>query len=146
VIIFWVIFLARINPDIDIYLLLATDQQQVELNHTELLDILHSYGNIRIRYFNIDEYTKGTKLEQFFKDNPVKNSPHRIEHTSDVLRILTLNKFGGLYLDLDVLSLFPIRLIKNKNFGCLEHDDGLANAIVKLDRVEGKKYSDRFLE
>ncbi|KAG5670083.1 hypothetical protein PVAND_000368 [Polypedilum vanderplanki] len=60
--------------------------------------------------------------------------------------MLVLNKFGGLYLDHDVLSLFPVQLIKHQNFGCLEENDKFANAIIKLDKIEGQKYSDLFLE
>ncbi|KAG5666676.1 hypothetical protein PVAND_014691 [Polypedilum vanderplanki] len=137
---------ARMNHDFNIYFFLMTDQNEVILEHTIQLDVLLSYSNIKIRFANITEFTKGTKMENFFKENKIAKSPYQIEHTSDILRMLILNKFGGLYLDHDVLSLFPISLLNVKNFGCLEKRNFFANAILKLDKIEGKKYSDLYLE
>ena len=79
-------------------------------------------------------------------ENKLENSKFRIEHTSDVLRILTLYKYGGLYMDLDVLSIFPIRVIDRKNFVCLEGNNHFSNAIIRLDLNEGKKFSSAYVE
>jgi lactosylceramide 4-alpha-galactosyltransferase len=129
----------------DVYYFFFTNQTDVILEHTLLLDILLSYSNVYIRSVSIAELTKGTVLEQFFQNNSISDS-YRLEHTSDILRILVLNKFGGLYLDLDVISSFPVRLMNRKNFICLEDQNKFNNAIVKLDRVEGKKFSDAYLK
>ncbi|KAG5667424.1 hypothetical protein PVAND_015404 [Polypedilum vanderplanki] len=137
---------ARTNPDMEVYLFLATNKSDVVLNHNDFLDVLLSYPNIHIRYINTSEYTNGTKLQNFFEIHDLSKSPHRIEHTSDILRILTLNKYGGLYMDLDVLSIFPIRMIDKINFVCLERSTHFSNAIIKLDKIEGKKFSDVYLE
>ncbi|KAG5670082.1 hypothetical protein PVAND_000367 [Polypedilum vanderplanki] len=137
---------ARINPTLDIYFLLMTDQDEVVLDQTPQLEVLLSYPNIRIRFANITEFTRGTIVEKFFAENFVGKSEFRLEHTSDIIRMLVLNKFGGLYLDHDVLSVYPIKLLVDKNFGCLETSNKFNNAIIKLDKIEGKKYSDLYLE
>ncbi|KAG5670081.1 hypothetical protein PVAND_000366 [Polypedilum vanderplanki] len=137
---------ARINPNLDIYLLLMTDQDEVVLDQTPQLEVLLSYPNIRIRFANITEFTRGTILEEFFKENKVQKSNFRLAHTSDIMRMLVLNKFGGLYLDHDVLSLYPVKLIPDKNFACMEKPNQFNNAIIRLDKIEGKKYTDVYLE
>jgi hypothetical protein len=129
-----------------VYLLLLTNDTDIILNHTNLLQVLKSYPNVRIRFVNLTEFTQGTKMEKFFSENRVKNSPYRLEHTSDVLRMLVLNKYGGLYLDLDVISLYPVRLMRSKNFVCLEGNNVFANAILMMDLIEGRKYSDVYFE
>jgi hypothetical protein len=137
---------ARTNPDMQVYLFMATNESEVVMDHTPLLDVLLSYPNIHVRYFNISEYTRGTKIEEFFKTNHPENSKFGYAHLSDIFRMLTLHKFGGLYLDLDVVSTFPVRIMNKKNFACLERNTHFSSAILKLDAVEGKKYTDKYLE
>lgn len=137
---------ARTNPDFDIYLLLATNESQVYLEPSLLLDAILKYPNVHINYFNLMEFSIGTPLEEFMVQDKLSESKYRIEHTSDVLRILTLYKYGGMYMDLDVLSIFPLRIIDKKNFVCLEKDNSFSNAIVRLDLNEGRKYSAAYVE
>ncbi|XP_070507561.1 lactosylceramide 4-alpha-galactosyltransferase-like [Chironomus tepperi] len=137
---------AKTNPDLQIYLLLATNETQMTLERSVLYDALAAYPNINIRYVNLLEYSRGTPLEQFMIEDKLNKSKYRIEHTSDVMRILTLYKYGGLYLDLDVLSIFPVRIINKKNFVCLEGHNHFSNAIIKLDLNEGKKLSAAYVE
>ena len=116
------------------------------MDQSPLYDALSAYPNIHIRYVNLLEFSIGTPLELFMVENKLENSKFRIEHTSDVLRILTLYKYGGLYMDLDVLSIFPIRVIDRKNFVCLEGNNHFSNAIIRLDLNEGKKFSSAYVE
>jgi lactosylceramide 4-alpha-galactosyltransferase len=113
---------------------------------TPLYKALKSYPNINIRYFNLEEYTKNTPLEEFVRNNTLAKSRYPVEHTSDTMRILTIYKYGGLYLDLDVISVFPLRVINRKNFVCLEGNNHFSNAIIRLDRNEGHKYAAEYVE
>ncbi|KAG5667862.1 hypothetical protein PVAND_015831 [Polypedilum vanderplanki] len=137
---------ARMNPDMEIYFYFFTNSTSLVLKYTKFLNILHSYSNIKIRYVNILEFINGTKIENFFKTDRVGKSPYRIEHTSDILRLLVLYKFGGLYLDLDVVSFYPVKLINKRNFICLEGDNLFANCILKFDREDGKKYIESYFD
>nr|CAD7412401.1 unnamed protein product [Timema poppensis] len=61
------------------------------------------YNNIRIRHVNIEHYLEGTPLEEWYKEGALKKSRWPMSHSSDVLRFITLWKYGGTYLDLDVV-------------------------------------------
>lgn len=92
------------------------------------------------------EFSIGTPLEQFMALDKLSKSSYPIEHTADILRILVLYKYGGVYLDLDVFSIFPLRLIDRNNFACLQLTNDLANGMIRLDLKEGRKYSKDYLE
>lgn len=134
------------NSDMEIYYFLATNESHVTAVNSPLLDVLLSYPNIHVHYLNIYEFSKNTTVEKLFESNIIQTSRYRVEHMSDVLRILTLNKYGGVYLDLDVISLVPIRILNTKNFVCIETGTNLANGLLQLDKETGKKYSNAYLE
>jgi len=64
-----------------------------------------SYSNVRIWKLDISEYIKGTPLENWDFMSKVKSSRWPVVHSSDILRYLTLWKYGGTYLDLDFVIL-----------------------------------------
>lgn len=132
----------------EIYFLLGTKSDGVNLKMNEIVEGLLSYSNINIRYFNPKEFSKGTKLENFFERDAIANSSFPIEHMADIMRVLVLNKYGGQYLDLDIISLVPIRVINRPNSACAENNVVIANGIMNLDTNEfgGKAISDKYLE
>ena len=109
---------ARMNPEIPVYLLFTTVTNELKLNRSVYTDILDTYKNIHIRYANVYEMGAGTVLQDFMNDNVWKKSKHAIEHMSDIIRALVIYKYGGLYIDLDVLMLKPWRYINQMNFFC----------------------------
>jgi lactosylceramide 4-alpha-galactosyltransferase len=133
------------NPDMDVYFMFGTKTDGVNMKYSELIEALLSYSNIHLRYFNLFEYSKGTKLENFFKSGGVDKSGYPLEHAADILRILTLNKYGGYYLDLDVFSLVPFSTINQKNFACWEISGLIANTILNFN-AEVKILTDKYLE
>lgn len=137
---------ARMNPEIPVYLIFTTDANEVKLNRSKFTDVLQTYNNIHIRYGNIYEFGAGTVLQDFMNDGEWKKSKHMLEHISDIIRALAVYKYGGLYLDLDVLMLKPWRYINQTNFFCTEHTDGLANCIYHFDTKIGRKFTLKSLE
>lgn len=76
------------------------------------MNSLRSYPNIRFRHIDLFTYVYGTLFEDFVLSGIVeKEGMWKVEQYSDMLRILTLWKFGGIYMDLDVVSLRPMPLI-----------------------------------
>lgn len=142
------LLLARTNPDMDIYFMFGTKTDGVNLLLNDLVQGLLSYPNIHLRYVNPIEFSKGTKLETFFQRRAMENSSYILEHTADVMRVLILNKYGGQYLDLDIVSLVPLSVINRQNFACCESDNMAANGIMNLDADEqgGKAISNKYLE
>lgn len=64
---------------------------------------LRFYPNIYYRRINFIEFAAGTPAQEFFKTDKIFQSSFLIETFSDVLRLLTLYRFGGVYLDLDTV-------------------------------------------
>ncbi len=59
--------------------------------------------------------------------NPLKHYAHK----SDVVRLEMLSRYGGIYLDMDVLCINPLKLLLNKDFVMgIEHRLGLCNAVI----------------
>lgn len=54
-------------------------------------------------------------------------------HNIIILYILSLYKYGGLYLDLDVIMLKNVTDL-GINFAGAEHDLSVANAVINVDR------------
>lgn len=136
---------ARMNPDLNIFFLFATTEQEVYLNSSKYLKILESYSNIHIRFFNIFDYASDTMLADFMRNGKWKESSFLLEHMSDILRQLTIYKYGGLYMDLDVLMLQPFKNLPTYNFLCMENDAGVASSIFHMDNKEGKKFTEKCL-
>lgn len=133
----------------EVYFIFLTKTDKLNLQLTELTKALLLYPNIHLRFVNPLEFSKGTKLQNFFERDELSKSKYRLAHTSDVMRILFLNKYGGQYLDLDIFSLIPISVINRKNFACLQSNNKLVNnCIMNLDTDEfgGKAISNKYLE
>lgn len=77
-------------------------------------DKLQSFKNIHWRNVNLWRYAHGTELFDWFQTGKLFNSWYLFEHMSDIVRALSLFKYGGYHLDLDVIVL--------KSFDDLEED------------------------
>ncbi|KAG5671232.1 hypothetical protein PVAND_001441 [Polypedilum vanderplanki] len=75
---------ARTNPDMDIYFIFVTNSSGIDMQYSDLIDVLMSYNNIHLRFLNPIEFSKGTILEDFFQDDKLKDSNYQIEHMSDI--------------------------------------------------------------
>ncbi|KAJ8728399.1 hypothetical protein PYW08_016784 [Mythimna loreyi] len=89
---------------------------------------LRRFANIKMARVHISDYARNTPLEALVASAPFNRSKWQVEHTSDILRYLTLYKWGGVYLDTDMLvvkSLTPL----GHNWVAKESND-LVNAAV----------------
>lgn len=62
-----------------------------------------------------------------------------------------LLRYGGIYLDLDVITLTSVDAINYPNYVCaqvsnLTAHDSLNNAVMKLSNEDGKKLAEMFIE
>ncbi|XP_057368265.1 lactosylceramide 4-alpha-galactosyltransferase-like [Daphnia carinata] len=80
------------------------------------LDILSNYPNIEAILLNEDYYFAGTPLQSWYNAGKWRKTEHETVHFSDYIRFLTMHKGGGLYLDMDVLTLRPFQGDKFRNF------------------------------
>jgi len=78
---------------------------------TAMFSLVVNYRNVHFRHIDLLAYTKHTLFENFVYSGIMNDGRWPVEQHSDMLRILTLWKFCGVYMDLDVVSLKPIPFI-----------------------------------
>ncbi|KAF5306244.1 hypothetical protein FQA39_LY08942 [Lamprigera yunnana] len=139
---------ALMNPDYDVYLLF-TSPGLIKLENTEsdrILKALLSYNNVHIQHLDYETYTKGTPVENLYKDGKVEASIYARSHASDVLRYLTLWKYGGIYLDLDVIVIKPLHELP-PNYAGSESERNVAAGVLNFSPEGiGHKYAAMCLE
>lgn len=94
---------AKMNPDSQVYVLFPSPIIDNTSNTSPSVQQLFKYPNIRIRHVALDKYFQDTPLRSWYKTGLLRTSHWPRSHASDVLRYLTLWKYGGTYLDLDVV-------------------------------------------
>ncbi|KAK6643187.1 hypothetical protein RUM43_004690 [Polyplax serrata] len=119
----------RAHPNTDVYLLISSPIF-VPLSETKnrLVQELLTFPNFKLRHINFSRYLSKTPLEKIHLTGALNGSKWPVSHSSDVLRYATLYKFGGIYLDLDVIVLKP--LIKLRNFAGAESNTSVGSGIL----------------
>jgi lactosylceramide 4-alpha-galactosyltransferase len=92
---------AYTNPDTKVYLLYTCPIIGNIGNSPEYVKQMLSYPNVRIWKLDISDYVKRTPVENWDYMGKIRSSDWPVAHASDVLRFITLWKYGGTYLDLD---------------------------------------------
>jgi hypothetical protein len=92
---------ANTNPDSKVYLLYTCSIIGNLGDSPEYVKQMLSYTNVRIWKLVISDYINGTVLEAWDFMRKIRSSKWPVVHASDVLRYLTLWKYGGTYLDMD---------------------------------------------
>ncbi|KAF5285510.1 hypothetical protein FQR65_LT13207 [Abscondita terminalis] len=139
---------ALMNPIYDVYLLF-TSPGLIKFENTEsdrILKALLTYKNIHIRHLDYEKYTKDTPVENLYKDGKVEASVYARSHSSDVLRYLTLWKYGGIYLDLDVIVIKPLNTLA-PNYAGSESEKNVAAGVMSFSfDGPGRKYAEMCLK
>lgn len=95
---------AKMNPDSEVYLLFTSPVAMGNgTQWSAVVKQLLTYDNVRVMHLDFEKYVVGTPLEAWYRGGALKRSRWPRSHASDVLRFLTLWKYGGTYLDLDVV-------------------------------------------
>uniref|UniRef100_A0A9I3BD26 Alpha 1,4-glycosyltransferase domain-containing protein n=1 Tax=Anopheles coluzzii TaxID=1518534 RepID=A0A9I3BD26_ANOCL len=123
---------ARANPEWNVYVLFAAPVGF--RNHTILpvLDALLEYPNVHLRYVNLTTYANDTPLKEWMAGGEVLRSKYLNSHLSDVMRYLTLYKYGGTYLDLDVIVQQSFEKMK-PNYAGAESFHLINSAVMSLE-------------
>lgn len=134
---------ARMNPNRTVYLFYASPGvfQDDQSESDGLIRNLMSYSNIKLQYLNIKKFVQGTPVEKLWTDEKIYKSKYVLPHMSDILRYLTLWKYGGIYIDLDVIvtkNLDPL----GTNFAGAQDADSLNSALIGFSsRGKGHQYA-----
>ena len=92
---------ARTNPNRNIYVIYSCPiVGKIEESRPHVIQLL-KYKNVKIWHLDILNYVKYTPLEKWNFHEKVNTSKWPLSHASDILRYLSLWKYGGTYLDMD---------------------------------------------
>ena len=92
---------ANTNPDMTVYLLYTCSVRGGLGGSPEYVKQMLSYPNVKLWKLTVPEYMWGTPLQNWDFMGKVKSSRWPLPHSSDILRYVTLWKYGGIYVDLD---------------------------------------------
>lgn len=127
---------ARLHPNHKIFVLfLAPVGFQLKRTETDTIQILLKYDNVYLRNINLTKYSKDTPLEDFFAQYIYGTSRFFNTHLSDILRFLTLYKYGGLYLDTDIICLKSFEPLE-KNFVAAESYNSIGSSVIHFGNDE----------
>lgn len=133
------------NPLSRVSLLYTTRRRFQKLQETAAVTAIRSYSNVNINYINTIQLATGSPMEDFYKSNKLATSKFKISHASDALRLLLLWKFGGTYLDTDMIVRKQLNSIP-PNFACPESDETMNGAILNFDLKQGRNLSEIFIQ
>lgn len=135
---------ALTNPDMTIYVYMALkkppgnpemDYGEGLVRHCKTMEILSNFSNVYIIYDNISKHLMGTPLESLYVSGQFDNSQYSFQHMSDALRIALLYKYGGIYLDLDVIVLRSLRCLRNTaGHVFILGESSIENGLMAFDR------------
>ncbi|KAK7870305.1 hypothetical protein R5R35_003697 [Gryllus longicercus] len=104
-----------------------------------------SIPNVRLWAVPYALHFVGTPLQGWLASGALRASRWPVVHASDVLRFLLLWKYGGTYLDLDVLMLRSLE--DQRNFGCPENRNYVSvGAINFAFDTTGRRFANACIE
>uniref|UniRef100_A0A1S4HCI6 Alpha 1,4-glycosyltransferase domain-containing protein n=1 Tax=Anopheles gambiae TaxID=7165 RepID=A0A1S4HCI6_ANOGA len=123
---------ARANPGWNVYVLFAAPVGFRNRTTQPILDALLAYPNVHLRYVNLTTYANDTPLKEWMARGEILRSQYMNSHLSDVMRYLTLYKYGGTYLDLDVIVQQSFEKMK-PNYAGAESPQYIAAGVINFE-------------
>uniref|UniRef100_A0A182IQ12 Alpha 1,4-glycosyltransferase domain-containing protein n=1 Tax=Anopheles atroparvus TaxID=41427 RepID=A0A182IQ12_ANOAO len=138
---------ARANPRKNIIVLLATWMDFTEADHLQIPDLrtLLSFRNVHFRWLDLERFALGTQVDAVIKSKLLYDRPDGVAFLSEILRMVLLFKFGGIYLDLDVVTLKPLEFYHPNFFGARTQDSA-DTSVMGLQRGDiGRSFAYDYL-
>lgn len=137
---------ARLHPTYKVYVLIVNSEGFKPNHKIDLIERMFEYENVYLRKVNLTEYSKNTPLEQFFATKRYVASGHMRTHLSDILRMLTLYKYGGIYLDSDIVCLKNMQPL-GMNFASGEAFDVVTGSMINFGNdALGRSFASQCVE
>ena len=120
---------ARNNPDRPVQIFLQSNQ----INESNIfVKVLRNYSNVHLFALNVSEYFTNTPLSEWYTEGKWKRSKYSREHFSDYIRMLSLHKGGGMYMDLDFITIKALNINKFWNFVPVQEGRYLTGSTLHL--------------
>lgn len=94
---------------------------------------------------NYYEFVINTPIEEFIMSGKLRKSKYFYEHTSDVYRLLLLWKYGGTYLDSDVIVMRSLKHL-GTNYACAVSSKAVSNSILNFDMNYGYRLVENVMQ
>ncbi|XP_069474143.1 alpha-1,4-N-acetylglucosaminyltransferase-like [Ambystoma mexicanum] len=125
---------ARTYPNKTVYFLMKGLTNEISINinsnYTAVL-LLASVKNVKILPLSFEELFKDTPLSPWYQKIDPSKQRFWIHHVSDACRAALVWKYGGIYMDTDVLSLKPVPV---EDFLAAEHPQYCSSAVLGFRR------------
>jgi lactosylceramide 4-alpha-galactosyltransferase len=125
---------ALMNPQLNIFVLFTSQERLKSLTRTPEVEAILSYKNVHLNSIDVVKFSIGTTFEEFFLKNALNTSLFKVEHTSDIVRIMVLWKYGGTYLDNDVITKQKLDSLP-LNYACAASDTIVANGLINFQSI-----------
>lgn len=129
------------NPDHEVFVLFTSQVGFRNQTPLPIIDALLSYPNVHFNYLNLTQYAEHTPLAKWIKTGELYHSQYVNSHTSDILRYLSLWKYSGTYLDLDIVMMKSLNVLK-PNYAGAESKNFVAAGIINLEHESGHEIAD----
>lgn len=111
------------------------------------IQVLLSYKNVNIKFINIKSYFSKTPISNLFSTKIIFKSKDSKTHLSDAFRQVTMWRYGGYYLDLDMIVRKPLDSLPYNSVCVERYTDNYVNvAYMKIHKNSGKKLQQTVLE
>jgi lactosylceramide 4-alpha-galactosyltransferase len=135
------------NPNTNIFVLFLSPSKYTRLRNWSQFQGILNYKNVQLKFFNTEDFTKDTIVEDWIRKGLLTSSWYQVAHTSDILRYALLYKYSGIYLDLDVIVRKSLDEIELENFACFQDDrEIINNAIMKIGDDDGRQLGKMLLK
>ncbi len=97
-------------------------------------NLTQMYKNIQIRKLIFEDVLKDTPLLKWFEkyNKEIKTGPYRLVHMSDALRLALILKYGGIYMDTDIITMKNLKnLLEFPGVGA-EDNKWINNAVLNF--------------
>ncbi|XP_077529406.1 lactosylceramide 4-alpha-galactosyltransferase-like [Haemaphysalis longicornis] len=118
---------ARQNPEWTVFYLSLEDTSSRYMD-----ELTSTLPNIQHQRSSLMEIFNGTVMFNWYLSGIWTTSPYKVMHLSDALRLALLWKYGGAYVDLDVVVLGSFDDVRNSV--CRELFPDVGNAVMTFDK------------
>ncbi|CAG9584929.1 unnamed protein product [Danaus chrysippus] len=105
----------------------------VHLETVNGVELLRRFSNIKFWMINIKEFSKNTPLEGLVNSGILSKCQWGMERTRDVLKYLSLYKFGGIFLDLDIVIARSLGSLA-RNWAARENANKVGDGILAISK------------
>uniref|UniRef100_A0A182SZ85 Alpha-1,4-N-acetylglucosaminyltransferase n=1 Tax=Anopheles maculatus TaxID=74869 RepID=A0A182SZ85_9DIPT len=126
---------ARANPHKKVIVLFASWNEFTNPNQVRFPDILTlvRLPNVHFRWLDLEHFAHGTPVEGVIRSDKLHQRRNGAEYLSEILRLVLLYKYGGIYLDLDVVTMKKLEFY-NPNFFGAETPRLVGSSVIGLER------------